>query len=130
MKLRRKQDKQEKRQAKHAFISPAAYRDAITARDEATVLAEERLSTIGRLCGQLSDARDENTALRRQLDAAQDPNAGWLAERRDLRRQVLVLTQDRARLADINAELQAANEAMCKDAVDAAGTLTKKAVLA
>lgn len=92
-------------------------------RDTARELAEERLRTIGRLSGTITDLRSE-------LAKAKTPPAGWLAERRELKRCLLLLAQGRRRDADIIVELQAANDALNREAVDRAGTLAKREVAA
>lgn len=90
----------------------------IAERDAANHLAAERLRTIGRLCRTI-DARD--AALRE----ANTPDVGWLADRRDLKRRNLELATTVRRLDARLIELQAANEYLCREAVDRAGTLRK-----
>lgn len=99
------------------------YEAALDALDDAVTENAGLVDTIKRQCREI-------TALRREITEARTPDIGWLAERRDLRRENFELRQARARLDARLIELQAANEHLCREAVDRAGTLAKVEVTA
>lgn len=76
-----------------------------------------------RLDDDLRAARAEVEQLRRELADARTPDIAWLAERRDLRRRLLLLLSTNARLESRLHDLQEANDHLSRQAVDRAGNL-------
>jgi hypothetical protein len=105
--------------------------DMTNQRDTANKTAETERFNVKRLAAQLSEARDELDALRKT-----PPPAGplapddWQAERRDLRRELMLTKRARAALVDQVEELRACNHEMSRDAMGRAGTLAKREVTA
>lgn len=101
----------------------AARDRAVEQRDEALSAASGGQFTIKRLAHQLAEVRDELDAAQRKL-IADTPAAppSWRAERRDLRRALMLADRARRSLTDQIASLQAANEAMCREQADGAPT--------
>ena len=96
------------------------YADAVTKRDAAERLARTELFNVKRLAGQLSQARDELDTLHRKIGADRPSPA---AELRDARRALMLSERARRSLDEQLATVQAANEALCREAVDHAGNL-------
>jgi len=93
--------------------------------DEALKAAETERFNVKRLAAQLSEARDERDALQQKL-AAGRPTPGtelWHA-----RRELMLERRIVAQLNDRLETLQAANEAMCREAVDRASAPTRAGV--
>lgn len=101
------------------------HQDTLDALDDAVTDNTGLLDTIKRQCREITSLRDEVNALRHELADARTPEIGWAAERRDLRRENFELRQARAHLDARLIEVQAANEHLCREAVDRAGTLAK-----
>lgn len=96
---------------------------AIEQRDKALTDTEAAQST----AEQLAEARDEIDALRKAPPADPAP-ADWQAERRDLRRELMLVKRARAALVDQVEELRACNHALSREAMGRAGTLAKREV--
>lgn len=116
----------------------AQIRDLVDERDEAREWVEEHLaSSRPDVAAQLTRERDQAerelaaagkvvVALRQQL--AGRPTSS--AELRDARRALTLAERARRTLADQLAVVQAANDAMRRERVDAAGTLARREVTA
>jgi hypothetical protein len=98
-------------------------RTLVDERDHAIGDAGSEHFNTRRLAKQLSEARDENDLLRRELaagrPAAPAPDA-WKAERSVLRRALHLRDRACRSLTQQIADLQAANEALCGEAADRA----------
>lgn len=101
------------------------YQQAIEDRDTAIDDNTGLLNTLKRKCAEITALRNEVVALSRELAESRTPDAGWLGERRDLRRRNIVLTQTVRGLEERLHMLQQANDALCREAADRAGTLRK-----
>jgi len=103
------------------------YAEVVAERDAANKAADTERFNVKRLAGQVTEARDETDALR-EKQAAERPTPG--TELRRARRELMLERRIVAQLNDRLEALQAANEAMCREAVDRAGTLTAGEVAA
>jgi len=91
--------------------------DAIAERDAANKTAEAERFNVQRLAAQLSGVRDEVDTLKNQPAPVTEPPG---TELREARRALMLSEQARASLDAQLATVQAANEAMCREAVDRA----------
>jgi uncharacterized coiled-coil DUF342 family protein len=94
--------------------------DMTEQRDDAVKDAEIERFNVKRLSAQLSDARDALRKAPRPVAPAPDD---WQAERRDLRRELMLTKRARAALVDQVEELRACNHAYSREAMSRAGTL-------
>lgn len=90
--------------------------------EDALESADTGRFTTKRLAHQLTEARDQVDALTRKLN---DDRPTPAAELRDARRALMLSERARASLDAQLATVQAANEALCRAAVDRAGTLAR-----
>lgn len=101
----------------------------IEQRDAARGERDAALGNTRRFAGQLSAALDELDTLRKEPAAGPVPD-GWAAERRDLRRALMLSERARAALDERACAAQDANDALCREAVTRAGNLARPEVTA
>ncbi|WP_433893067.1 hypothetical protein [Streptomyces sp. CA-111067] len=101
---------------------------AYEARDVALKDADGERFNTRRLSRQISDARDEIDALRKEATEPAPAPAGPAVEPQTTRRELLLVNRARRALVDQIEELRRCNDDLSREAVDRAGNLAPRGV--